>query len=313
MMDLITLRPASSAVSLVAALALSGCGGGGSTAMSDGDTSTGMSGSDTTGPVGLMAGVDRIYASDRTEGVADDGMTMVVEDTAQTPSGWDLTVDGTSVTFSESDYGSVSFAPSVYVKRVGDEEVWFWSEENDGFAGDRTEFDYLNVYGFSHSDIVSGADLSTVEPADYERGNFIYIVHGTPTADMPVSGTATYEGRVRAREWSSESATFSRGSTLHDGEFDMSATFGASGTALTGTFSFPSLPGATISFDTSVTGNQLSVSGLSIDEGPFAGYQNIGVRGAFFGSAAEEVGGVFEGENPSANKLVHGWFAGEQQ
>lgn len=290
---------------------LSGCSGGSSTDMSGGDM---IPSGVTAESVGFIAGVDRIYASDRTEGIAaDDAMTKVVEDTAQTPSGWNLTVDGKSVTYAGSDYGSRASAPHRYFNRFGDEEAWFWSEERDGFDGDRSEFDYLNVYGFVHSDIVSGADLSTVEPTDFERGNFIYIVHGTLTADVPVSGAATYEGRVVAREWSSDSATFTSGSTVLDGRFDMIATFGASETEITGAFSFPNVPGATIPFATSVTGNQLSVSGLSIDEGPFAGYQNIGVRGAFFGPAAEEVGGVFEGDNPGASTLMHGWFAGEQQ
>lgn len=224
---------------------LSGCSGGSSTDMSGGDM---IPSGVTAESVGFIAGVDRIYASERTEGIADDAMTKVVEDTAQTPSGWNLTVDGKSVTYAGSDYGSRASAPHRYFNRFGDEEAWFWSEERDGFDGDRSEFDYLNVYGFVHSDIVSGADLSTVEPTDFERENFIYIVHGTLTADVPVSGAATYEGRVVAREWSSDSATFTSGSTVLDGRFDIIATFGASETEITGAFSFPNVPGATIPF-----------------------------------------------------------------
>ena len=79
-----------------------------------------------------------------------------------------------------------------------------------------------------------------------------------------------------------------------------------------GSFSFHDVPNGIIPFTVDVTGNQLSLSGLSITEGPFAGYQNIGVRGAFFGPAAAEVGGVFDGENPTASTLMHGFFAGEQ-
>ena len=306
---------------------LSGCGGGSSDTMPDADgPDMPMTGGETSGPVAFMAGVDRLYSSNRTEEISDDSMTMVTEDTTQSPSGWNLTVDGKSASLAGSDHGTNQLNPHAYVKDLGNnEEVWFWSEEGGGFEGDPdAEFDYLNVYGFSHGNRVPDADLSTIEPADYERGDYIYIVHGTPTNDMPVSGGASYDGKVRAREWSSDAATFSGGSTRYRGDFSMTATFEATGAAITGAFSnleqrapgagsYTSIPGGIIPFTTSVTGNQLSISGVSIDEGPFAGYGDIGIRGAFFGPAADEVGGVFEGENTAAATLLHGWFAGEKQ
>ena len=310
------LRPLVTAACLAAIV--SGCGGSSSTTM---DTDTRMPdggmmpGSGTTGPVGFMAGVDRLYSSGRTITLTDDGMTMVTEDTTQTPSGWSLTVDGKTAELAGSDQGAHSQLPSsMYYKELGsDEAVAFWSEEGGGFDGDPApEFDYLNVYGFVHSDFVSGADLSTFEPEDNIRGDFIYVVHGTPTSDMPMSGTAAYGGRVKAREWPSDAAVLSADSTTYQGDFDMTATFGASGVEVTGAFTFDDVPAGTISFTTSVSGNQLSISGLSIDEGPFAGYQDIGVRGAFFGPEAAEVGGVFEGDNPTRNKVMHGYFAGAQ-
>ena len=60
-------------------------------------------------------------------------------------------------------------------------------------------------------------------------------------------------------------------------------------------------------------GNRLSLSGESIGTGRFAGYGNIGIRAAFFGPAAAEVGGVFEGDNPAAGTILHGYFAGTKQ
>ena len=33
----------------------------------------------------------------------------------------------------------------------------------------------------------------------------------------------------------------------------------------------------------------------------------------FFGPEAAEVGGVFEGADPAASMLMHGYFAGEKQ
>ena len=273
-----------------------------------------MPGGATSGPVAFMAGVERLFASSRTEGLTDDGTTIVMEDTSQTPSGWELTVDGKTVELDANDHGAHSGRPYDYYKYLGNnEDAFFWSDEVGGFEGDpEPEFDYLNIYGFDHATILPGADTSTFEPTDYERANYVYIVHGTPSSDMPVSGTATYDGIVQAREWRSDAAVFKSDSTVYDGDFDMTADFNATGANVTGSFSFPNVPSGTIPFTVDVTGNQLSVSDLSITEGPFAGYQNIGVRGAFFGPAAAEVGGVFEGENPTANTLIHGYFAGDQ-
>jgi hypothetical protein len=298
---------------------LSGCGGGSSSTMPDddmmpgGDPMTRMPGGGTAGPIGFTAGVDRLYASGRTEGITDDGMTTITE----TSDGLNVTVDGKSVEFGSSDLGAGSLLPSDwYYKEYGtNETVGLWSEEEGGFEGTPApEFDYLNVYGFSHNVYITGADITTsFEASDFTRGDLIYVVHGKPTDGMPVSGTATYDGRVEAREWRDDAATLAYYSTEYKGDFDMTATFGASGAEVTGTFSFPSVPGGIIPFSTSSNGNQLSISGESIDTGPFAGYENIGIRAAFFGPAAAEVGGVFEGDNPTAGTLMHGYFAGEKQ
>ena len=286
----------------------------------DGPASDGMDmmpgdGATTSEPVALIAGVDRLFASNRTVGLMDDGTTKVMEDTTQTPSGWNLTVDGKTVELDANDLGVYSSFPDYYVKDLGNnEEVWFWSEEEGGFEGDpNPEFHYLNIYGFNHNTFVPDADLSTFEPTDYERGDLIYIVHGTPSSDIPVSGTATYDGRVSALEWPSDAAVFFSDSDSYSGKFDMTASFNETGANVMVSFSFGDDPAGPYQFDdVVVTGNQLSLSGLSATEGLFAGYQNIGIRGAFFGPAAAEVGGVFEGENPTANTLMHGFFAGGQ-
>ena len=244
----------------------------------------------------------------------------------KTGDGWNVTVDGKSVEYTSADLGAFAAPSGTYAKRTGNEEVWFWSEEGGGFEGDPApEFDHLNVYGFSHQDIVPGADLSDgYQPDDFTRGSFVNVVHGTPTGEMPVSGTASYDGKVRAREWPSDSTGFvASTSTLYKGGFDMTATFGASGTEVMGSFSFTemtapggtatSVSGGTVPFSTTVTGNRLSISVPSIDAGHFAGYRNVGVRAAFFGPAAAEVGGVFAGENPAASTLIQGYFAAGQE
>ena len=79
---------------LAAAVMLSGCGGSGNVR-------------DDTAPVPFMAGVDRVFSSARTNQLTDDGMTSV----ARTGDGWNLTVNGNTVNFVESDLGAHSDFP----------------------------------------------------------------------------------------------------------------------------------------------------------------------------------------------------------
>ena len=241
----------------------------------------------------------------------------------RTDSGWNLTVDGRSVELVEGDLDAHADYPGMYFKEFGDNEVVvFWSEENSGFDGEPADFDYLDVYGFSHNHAVPDADLSTIESHDIDRSDFIYLVHGTPTDDMPVTGTAEYAGRLRATEWRSDAAVLSDDATFYRGKFALTATFGAAGAAVEGQFSEfqqftgpqgirTDIPGM-FRFSTTTDGNMLSSSDESIDSGHLSGYENIGIQAAFFGPAAEEVGGVFHGDNPAAGTIMHGYFAGAQ-
>ena len=300
-------------------LVLAACGGGDPSVSPD----TSTPGTSTPEKVALMSGVERNYANDRTGVLPDDRMTEVTEDATQTPSGWEVTVDGRTALLAADDYvASSNLGNDYYYKIDGNEELTFWSAEEGGFAGDPSpEFDYLNVYGFAHADTVPGADLATYETTDYVRGNYVYIVDGGLTSDVPMSGSATYTGRMEAREWPSDDAVFSGDSTHYKGDLTMLASFGPVRTDVRGAFTnlqskapdsatFTSIPGEIVSFSTRVVGNQLSITGKSISTGTFAGYQ-VGVRGAFFGPGAAEVGAVFDGENTTANTLLSGWFAGK--
>ena len=312
---------------LACSVVLAGCGGGSGGVSMPGDSmddSKGMTGAGTvTAPVALISGIDRDFTTSRTNLLMDDGMTTVTESAGE----WNLTVDRNSVTFTAADLGvHPQIGPGIYFKDLGNNEFGiFWSQEMGGFDGTpQPEFDYLDVYGFAHATILPGADVSTsYTEADFARANRVHIIHGTPTSTMPVSGSATYGGRVGAREWSSDDAMLATSAAGYAGDFSLRATFGSSETAITGSFSnlrrwatpeattFIRLPGS-IPFETTVVGNQLALSGLSIDSGPLAGFENIGIRGTFFGPQAAEVGGVFEGENPTTSTLLQGWFAGKQ-
>ena len=279
---------------------------------------SGCGGSSATKPETLTftTGVDRLYSSGQTQRLSVDGATSITE----IADGWIVTVDGKTVELHSSDLGAhPDLGERTYYKELdGNETVVFWPIEGNRL----NEFEYLNVFGFGHADGVPGADSTTLEPSDYTRSSWVYIVHGTPTNDMPIDGTATYDGRVIAREWRRDQATFSGQSTLYSGDFDMTANFGTT-TTVTGALNFtaeqhlaiPDQPpilitDGTIPFTATVTDNRFSVSGMNIDAGRFNGYE-IAINSGFFGPTAAEVGGILEGE--TANTLMHGYFAGKQQ
>lgn len=285
---------------------VSGCGGGGS--------------STTNEPVSFTAGVERQFAAGRTERLTVDGTSVIT----RTGDGWTVTVDGNTVEFDESDFEVDPRNSRTYSKTLDGQAFTFWSREGDGFSstGDKTEeFEYLDVYGFGPGDTVPGADLTALDPSDFTRRDYVYVVQGVPTADIPRNGTATYSGRTRAGEWDTGSAVFSGEATWYAGSINMTATFGADESTVAGAFNFTRVrePGepptdipdgdGRIPFSFTATGNQLSVTGARITEGRFAGYEQIGIRGALFGPEADEVGGVFEGENPDASTVMHGYFA----
>ena len=137
---------------------------------------------------------------------------------------------------------------------------------------------------------------------------------------MP-SGTATYSGHMKAKEWVGDSVSRTTAPEYY-GDFGMSADFGAG--AVTGTFeNVGRRPGVSGSYnydDYTTTGLTLegTVSGNEIDltvtsgSGELAGYTGS-AQGAFYGPEAAEVGGGLTAENPANNKVIHGWFAGSKE
>ena len=336
------LRISCAILSVAALLGLAACGGGDSDStmsMMDGDgmtgggtgggmtgggTGGGMTGGGMTGggtgggtpvTVSFGAGVERDHASspETVALLADDGMPMV----QQTDDGLNVTVDGQTVAFTGAHLGTLASFPDAYYRTDDPDEDHFllpWS----GTAA----YDYTNLYSWA----VLEVDRSHT-PASPLRADVVYFVQGTLTSDMPVSGSATYSGFVRAWEWPESAASVFTSSPMVNhiaGRFGMMAQFGASGTAVTGEFSnleqwagnsprsnATAIPGS-VTFTTTVSDNRLSIGGLS-GTGPLSGYENISVTAGFFGPGAAEVAGVFEGENPTQSTVLTGGFAGKQQ
>ena len=319
------------ALVLTAAVGLSGCfGAGGDSSMMGGsemprDSSMAgggtMPGESAPQQVGFMTGVDRSFSSHTprsTALLADDGATTI----ERTESGWTVTVLDKTIEFANEDFGQQLSNTYVHHDADNDEFAFFWSLEDGGFDGD--QFNYMSLYGWNVSQAKPGTAVSDIGPNTLNQANYVYVVEGTLTSEMPVSGDAEYRGRVNATDWPSDDAVFTShaSSTAYRGDFTMTVTFGATETSVTGEFSnleqrssrrdpYTPVPGS-VTFNTPVTGNQLSVSNLQ-GTGPLSGYENVVVRAGFFGPEAVEVGGIFEGENPSADKLISGHFTGKKQ
>ena len=72
----------------------------------------------------------------------------------------------------------------------------------------------------------------------------------------------------------------------------------------------PAMGGAT--FNAAITGNRLTANDLA-GTGALSGFQNGSVEGAFFGPAAEEVGGVLDAVDTANNRLLMGYFGADKQ
>ena len=288
-------------LSLAALFGLAACGGGGG----------GMTGGGAA-PVTFGVGVDRDHAADPNMSalLADDGRPIVTT----TAAGMDISVGGRTVEFAARHLGAHPLFPSAYYREEDPDENQFlfpWPE-NDAD-------DYTKLYTWN----VTQVDRSQ-NPVEFGRSDTVWFVQGMPTADIPVSGTATYAGFARGWVWPKTAVNVFHNSpttTNIRGDFTMTARFGASGAHVTGEFSnmvrwagdadrsdATAIPG-TMTFVPTVDGNRLSIDGVS-GSGPLAGFENISARAGFFGPEAAEVGGVFEGDNPRESKVLTGAFAG---
>ena len=265
----------------------------------------------TLGAAATTSGNLRKYEADTTELLGDDGMATV----ERIEGGWRVHVDGRTVVLRDrEDYGSAF--NGFYTRDVEDGRAWFWSDTDGLFAG-AAEFDHFDVKGWGFQERENPGD-------DTETEANRFLVHGnrTPASAMPASGTADYEGRLRAVEVSTDRALASHGSsaTWFDGTVNLGVDFGAS----TVTGSFTGLERRTGSSGTpaSATGGAtfnatISAGGFTAGDltgtGVLTGYSGGNVGGAFFGPSAEEAAGVFSAANPSANRILNGWFGTDRQ
>ena len=187
-------------------------------------------------------------------------------------------------------------------------------------------FDHFDVKGWSYTTWAPGVDPAG---ADFARDNvtasYVYALHGnqTPDGDVPTSGTGTYTGSMRALDFPTDDGVSSsnQAATRYLGDVTLTASFGSSSVS-GGFFNLESQPGdrssnyagvqGNLTFDASVIGSKFTASNLTGTQ-DIAGYQNGSVRGAFFGPAAEEAGGVFDAIDAANNRALVGWFGTEKE
>ena len=261
------------------------------------------------GSAAFVAGTTRRFDDQESEVFADVDMAAV----EKTANGWRVTVGGRTFTFADSAYlsnpGRFPFE-YFFTDASGARVFWTWT---NGFSS-TSRFDHFDVKGWGTAE----PDLDNADVSDT-----LYLVHGNRTAQnaMPTSGTATYTGEMGAREYPSDQAVSTRNPAAirYRGTARLTANFATSSVA--GAFSNlekqPGNSGAFVSangdatFNAQINGNGLTASDLT-GTGDLAGYQNGGVRGSFFGPAAEEMGGVFDAQDTSGNRVISGYFGAKK-
>ena len=331
-----TLLTASTALPIVAVLALAGCGGGGrgGVAASMLEPATGLTASDHT-PVpenassandtlaALLPDASNSFAPLSSSLKRDFGNnTAAISDTFHIKSissdGYDgfkvtYVIDGVekTVDFAKGDYDNTA---GEYQKDIDGETYYLWSYTDSFDGSDKnlgsSEFEYFDANGSS----VPGGDRTIV-------------TYGARTAagSMP-GGTATYDGRMRADSFDNNDTA--RRTRIH-GLLTLTANFAdatlggrifALRVRAPGETDYTRLP-ATTDIDISngrIVDGRFTASLTGRDEDPDAllgnsarGYYGD-AYGEFYGPAAEEVGGVLNARRDEDNMVLNGWFGGWQ-
>ena len=139
----------------------------------------------------------------------------------------------------------------------------------------------------------------------------------TEVADLP-TGSATYSGRVAGNEWDGPSFITNRGS--FNGNLSLTANFdaGSVGGSVTGIqYRAPGETdfgpfGGSLSFDNGAISGDGFTADLAGPQGQTGRYEGT-ASGQFYGPAAAEVGGVFQGTHTGESSVLQGWFGGTKQ
>lgn len=300
---------------MAGALLLAGCGG------SSEDTA-GMPGEstpppETPAPISLASGYFRDFSSTPNVSVLiADGMGPSL---SETDAGITVTLAGVEVTFTDDDFGAVSWLPDGWFKGGqpnGDEAYLYHWDIGESYK----HFDVWQ-YGLGPLD-ESGIPL--------RNNSWRFIVGDETTGPPPVAGSASYDGRVSARAYrksvepteSDPNPLYARSSQTiqYTGDFRMTAEFSGDGTTLAGRFeNVRSRPGngeygqfmnGAMTFTAQTSGSRFQTTAVETT-GPFADFQDMSIRGGAFGPGADEASGIFDGQNN--DRILTGYFVAHRQ
>ena len=269
------------------------------------------------GPISLASGFTRDFSSSPNVSAPISGGVEPSLD--ETDEGITVTLAGVDVTFTEDDFGAISWLPDGWWKDdlPNGDEAYLLSPGISEF------YKYFDIWRFGRTPL---DDMGT--PA---ADNTYWFVDGDETVSMPVTGSASYDGGIYARSYrkSVEASESNPNPLYHNssqtirytGDFRMTAEFSGDGITLSGRFeNVRNRPGneseygqvidGAMTFTVQASGSRFRTTEVETT-GPFAGFEDISIRGGVFGPDADEIGGVFDGQ--SSDRILTGYFDAHRQ
>ena len=255
----------------------------------------------------LVSGVERDYSASTSQHT-DAAVTMIESDRRGT---FYVTYmfDGVEqrIHFTADEY-----SPSIQeFYNPGNPDYYFW--DASGSFTVVPEFKYFNVNGWSVAQYEVAPDGSNGDILRNWRG---HVVYGTPTATLPVAGTAEYEGRMYANSFLRTDPRSGTGRYRHEGRLNLNADFDNSTVDGMVDSIWELEPGQ----DWVLTTAEIQIRNGTIANSEFSadleGLHDLAgltgtATGQFFGPEAEEVGGVISAED--ADAVYEGYFGGKKQ
>ena len=260
----------------------------------------------------LSAVVNRDYIADAVQQDPDSRITAIQSDGAD---GFNVTyvIDGQEemVHLRATDVTRFNQIGIVYRRPTADGRGLHVLNEVTGSFSGSPDFSYLDINGWGANGYAADGTISWVK-----RGFLSYGV-ATDVADLP-TGTATYSGHAAGEEWNGVSFNRNRGSFT--GNLSLMANFDANSVngSITGIQYRPPGESDFVPGDVSLSLDNGSISGsgfsaeLTGTPGQTGRYEGT-ANGQFYGPAAAEVGGVFQGTHTGEGTVFTGWFGGEKQ
>ncbi|MCY4148753.1 MAG: transferrin-binding protein-like solute binding protein [Gammaproteobacteria bacterium] len=250
------------------------------------------------GSAGTLVGVSRNYNDPPMTDPKDKGTATVT----RTESGWTVSINDRSWNLDDSELNNETYQHAV---DTDDDAAYLWSTTN-GFQS-KSEFEYFDVKGWADNSLGDGV-WSTY-----------YIIHGDRTGNPALpSSTASYQGRMEARVFPRDDAVNFSNAERYRGDLTLTANFANAsvignvtnlGNRPANGSGYTDISGSAM-FDAEIDGHNFTANDFS-GTGAISSLQNGNVYGSFFGSTAQEAGGVFDAQTES--DLIIGYFGAKQR